>query len=84
MTLEIEHNKRIFVEGKESLYRRLSVRECARIQTFPEDFIFHYNNVAEGYKMVGNAVPCHLAYFGEKNDYYTLFIVLLFFEFGII
>jgi hypothetical protein len=25
----IEHNKRIFVEGKESLYRRLSVRECA-------------------------------------------------------
>jgi DNA (cytosine-5)-methyltransferase 1 len=39
-----------------------SVRECARIQTFPEDFIFHYNNVAEGYKMVGNAVPCHLAY----------------------
>jgi DNA (cytosine-5)-methyltransferase 1 len=50
----IEHNKRIFVAGKESLYRRLSVRECARIQTFPEDFIFHYNNVAEGYKMVGN------------------------------
>jgi DNA (cytosine-5)-methyltransferase 1 len=42
----IEHNKRIFVAGKESLYRRLSVRECARIQTFPEDFIFHYNNVA--------------------------------------
>ncbi|SSC08292.1 DNA cytosine methyltransferase [bacterium endosymbiont of Bathymodiolus sp. 5 South] len=62
----IEHNKRIFVEGKESLYRRLSVRECARIQTFPEDFIFHYNNVAEGYKMVGNAVPCHLAYYLAK------------------
>lgn len=58
----IEHNKRIFVEGKESLYRRLSVRECARIQTFPEDFIFHYNNVSDGYKMVGNVVPCNLAY----------------------
>ncbi len=58
----IEHNKRIFVKGKESLYRRLSVRECARIQTFPEDFIFYYNNVADGYKMVGNAVPCNLAY----------------------
>jgi hypothetical protein len=29
-------------------------------------FIFHYNNVAEGYKMVGNAVPCHLAYYLAK------------------
>jgi DNA (cytosine-5)-methyltransferase 1 len=53
-------DKRIFVAGKESLHRRLSVRECARIQTFPEDFIFHYNNVAEGYKMVGNAVPLYM------------------------
>jgi hypothetical protein len=41
-------------------------KNCARIQTFPEDFIFHYNNVAEGYKMVGNAVPCHLAYYLAK------------------
>lgn len=38
-------------------YRRLSVRECARIQTFPDDFIFHYDQVVNGYKMVGNAVP---------------------------
>jgi DNA (cytosine-5)-methyltransferase 1 len=42
-------------------YRRLSVRECARIQTFPDDFIFYYTNVAKGYKMVGNAVPVKLA-----------------------
>lgn len=63
----IKHNKRIFVKGKESLYRRLSVRECARIQTFPENFIFHYNNVADGYKMVGNAVPCNLAYHLAKE-----------------
>jgi DNA (cytosine-5)-methyltransferase 1 len=42
-------------------FRRLSVRECARIQTFPDDFIFYYKNVAEGYKMVGNAVPVRLA-----------------------
>lgn len=53
----IEQNKRIFVPGKEHLYRRLSVRECARIQTFPDDFIFKYKNVADGYKMIGNAVP---------------------------
>ncbi len=52
----------IHIYAKVSLYRRLIVRECARIQTFPEDFVFHYNNVADGYKMVGNAVPCNLAY----------------------
>ena len=58
----IEQNKRIFVEGKEDLYRRLSIRECARIQTFPDDHIFYYSNLMAGYKMVGNAVPCNLAY----------------------
>ena len=61
---EMEHvklNKKIFVPGKEHLYRRLSVRECARIQTFPDDFIFDYENVAEGYKMIGNAVPVDFA-----------------------
>ena len=60
--LLVEKNKRRFVVGKESLYRRLSVRECARIQTFPDNFIFKYKNVANGYKMVGNAVPVNLAY----------------------
>jgi len=58
----IEQNKRIFIPGKENLYRRLSIRECARIQTFPDDHIFYYNNLTAGYKMVGNAVPCNLAY----------------------
>lgn len=57
----IEQNKRIFVPGKEKLYRRLSVRECARIQTFPNDFIFYYKHIAAGYKMIGNAVPVNLA-----------------------
>jgi DNA (cytosine-5)-methyltransferase 1 len=57
----IEQNKRIFVPGKEHLYRRLSVRECARIQTFPDDFIFKYENIADGYKMIGNAVPVEFA-----------------------
>lgn len=58
----IEKNKREFVKGQEHLYRRLSLRECARIQTFPDDFIFKYSNVADGYKMVGNAVPVNMAY----------------------
>jgi len=57
----IEQNKREFVKGREHLYRRLSVRECARIQTFPDDFIFYYKDVADGYKMIGNAVPVKLA-----------------------
>jgi DNA (cytosine-5)-methyltransferase 1 len=57
----IEQNKRIFVPGKEGLYRRLSLRECARIQTFPDDFIFKYKSLADGYKMVGNAVPVEFA-----------------------
>jgi DNA (cytosine-5)-methyltransferase 1 len=57
----IEKDKRIFKVGSENLYRRLSVRECARIQTFPDDFKFIYRNVLDGYKMVGNAVPVNLA-----------------------
>ena len=59
----IEQNVRIFVPGQEHLYRRLSVRECARIQTFPDDFIFKYENIAAGYKMIGNAVPVNMANF---------------------
>ncbi|MCO5259617.1 MAG: DNA cytosine methyltransferase [Crocinitomicaceae bacterium] len=59
----IEQNIRVFVPGKEHLYRRLSVRECARIQTFPDDFIFHYDNISAGYKMIGNAVPVNLGQF---------------------
>lgn len=50
-----------FAKGKEELYRRLSVRECACVQTFPETFEFRYKNLSDGYKMVGNAVPVKLA-----------------------
>ena len=57
----IEQNKRIFTPGKEKKYRRLSVRECARIQTFPDDYIFKYEDIADGYKMIGNAVPVNFA-----------------------
>lgn len=63
----IEQNKRIFVPGKENLYRRLSVRECARIQTFPDNFIFKYRDIADGYKMIGNAVPVNFAYHLAKK-----------------
>lgn len=63
----VDVDKRIFVKGSEHLYRRLSVRECARIQTFPDDFIFEYDKIAAGYKMIGNAVPVNMAYFLAKE-----------------
>ncbi len=59
---KVETDKFEFRKGAENNYRRLSVRECARIQTFPDDFVFYYNNLASAYKMIGNAVPVNLAY----------------------
>jgi DNA (cytosine-5)-methyltransferase 1 len=54
--------------------RRLSAREAARIQTFPDDFVF-YPSTTSAYKQIGNAVPPVLAWhlakaieqFIEKN-----------------
>jgi DNA (cytosine-5)-methyltransferase 1 len=58
--------------------RRLTLRECARIQTFPDDFNFIIPNrlnsrskyivsPSVGYKLVGNAVPPLLAYHIAKK-----------------
>lgn len=41
--------------------RPLTVREYARIQTFPDDWKF-YGSVNDQYKQIGNAVPVNLAY----------------------
>lgn len=57
----VKKDKRRFIPGKEHLYRRLSIRECARIQTFPDSHIFDYESVADGYKMIGNAVAVDFA-----------------------
>lgn len=40
---------------------RLSSRECARIQTFPDSFHFHSAHLDNVYKMIGNAVPVNFA-----------------------
>lgn len=42
--------------------RRYTVREIARIQSFPDDFIIMGKSKALKYKQVGNAVPPNLAY----------------------
>jgi len=49
------------------LYERpLSIRESARIQTFPDNYIFS-GCLTSQYKQIGNAVPINLAYYlGEQ------------------
>lgn len=56
--------------------RPFTVREYARIQTFPDDWKF-MGSVSQQYKQIGNAVPCNL---GQEvgysiikflNDYYS-------------
>ena len=45
--------------------RRYTIREVARIQSFPDDYIFFDGSLKEitaAYKVIGNAVPCGLAY----------------------
>lgn len=46
--------------------RTLTVREGARIQTFPDDFIFTGKRMQQ-YKQVGNAVPVKLSYEVSKG-----------------
>ena len=58
----IQLNRYRFVPGQENNYRRMTIREVARIQGFPDEFQFIYSNVNDAYKMIGNAVPVNLAY----------------------
>jgi DNA (cytosine-5)-methyltransferase 1 len=71
--LSLEHNGHYLDElnsGKKM--RRLTVRECARIQTFPDDYEFVRDrkiaetnypiSASKAYKLIGNAVPPLLAY----------------------
>lgn len=56
--------------SKGMIERRLTVRECARIQTFPDNYQFIQKKSgnlvgvcsSDAYKIIGNAVPCVLAY----------------------
>lgn len=46
--------------------RPISIRESARIQTFPDDYEFK-GSISEQYKQIGNAVPVNLATIIIKN-----------------
>ncbi len=52
-TIRAEHHGNI--EFHYSLPRRLSAREAARIQSFPDDFVF-FRSVSDAYRQIGNAV----------------------------
>jgi DNA (cytosine-5)-methyltransferase 1 len=76
--LQVENGGKMTEELKKGYKeRRLTLRECARIQTFPDDFNFVIPNKdrkgsfevspSVGYKLVGNAVPPLLAYHIAKK-----------------
>lgn len=74
--LNKEHGGKNIEELRNNLQeRRLTIRECARIQTFPDDYQFILKrteknksvSASEAYKIIGNAVPCVMAYNIAKN-----------------
>ena len=74
--LSVEHGGKYVDELNAGMSeRRLTIRECARIQTFPDDYQFILKKTelnkavssSDAYKIIGNAVPCILAYNIAKN-----------------
>lgn len=69
--LSLDHGGKNICELEKGLKeRRLTVRECARLQTFPDDYEFILEkkdrlkgvSSSDAYKIIGNAVPPVLAY----------------------
>ncbi len=74
--LSVEHGG-IYVDelNNGKIERRLTIRECARIQTFPDSYDFVFRNAltndsvsaSEAYKLIGNAVPPLLGFHIAKR-----------------
>jgi site-specific DNA-cytosine methylase len=61
-TITEKHRSGQLVETP-TIYRRLTVRECLRLQSFPDWYRFpEHISVSKRYKLVGEAVPPILAY----------------------
>ncbi len=63
-TMRAEHHGNIEFHWNKK--RRLSAREAARIQSFPDDFIFS-PSTSSAYKQIGNAVPPVFAWHIAKS-----------------
>lgn len=78
-TIRAEHHGNIEAHYRTTLedetdmagWRRLSVREVARLQSFPDDFNFACS-ASSAYKMIGNAVPPVMSWHIARSVYYTL------------
>jgi DNA-methyltransferase (dcm) len=69
----IEAHYRTILKDKNDVngWRRLSVRECARLQSFPDSFNF-ITSASSAYKVIGNAVPPVMAWHIARSIYYSL------------
>ena len=66
VALCIRANSRGRIQFHYKLPRRLTVRECARVQTFPDEFVFPFTT-QRNLTLIGNAVPPILAHAVAKS-----------------